>query len=425
MRRTHLLPSPLLLFVLPLLLPACEVGNIGDGPGGGGGGGVDPQSCEGPLGGPRDPDTLTACCTEFVGNAHCLPNDTVPEFLHDFVNTCDGGGYCVPDKFIETGGVYTPNACTSVGGADGVCLSGCIPDVEGFWGILPQDNCDDDERCTPCINPIDGTDTGACDIAYQCGDPLPEPGGGGGGGGGDVCPHEGPPVIDPTTLPACATCEAAHCLPNELVPGDLGDRLADCDATSKCVPDPFIEAGGNFIPAACPSVGDVEGRCLSSCLPEVQAQAALLPQSTCAASELCVPCFDPLTGEDTGACRLSCDPGPAGGPETLPSCCGGQGTCVPPDAAGDDADQLGQDECTDDLLCAPNVFIEGMFVPQTCETGFISLIFGEDYEPGVCLPDCLPAVDNFLIGQDGCLDGFVCAPCLDPLTGEPSGACEL
>ena len=98
---------------------------------------------------------------------------------------------------------------------------------------------------------------------------------------------------------------------------------------------------------------------------------------------------------------------------------------MPPDAAGEDADQLGQDECPEELLCAPNVFIEGTFVPESCETGFISLIFGEEFAPGACLPDCLPAVDNFLIGQDGCIDGSVCAPCLDPLSGEPSGACDL
>ena len=40
------------------------------------------------------------------------------------------------------------------------------------------------------------------------------------------------------------------------------------------------------------------------------------------------------------------------------------------------------------------------------------------------MPDCLPDVDNFLIGQDGCADGMKCAPCLKPPFGTESGACD-
>jgi hypothetical protein len=412
------------------LASACQVGDIGSSTGDSTGEGDDddddPIECEGPLGAPRDPATLPACCDAY-GSAHCLPADTVPEELHDFMAACDGDSFCVPDKFIETGGVYTPLACTSLSGAAGVCLSGCIPDVDEFFALLPQDVCDTDERCAPCVNPLDGTETGGCDIAFACGD---DPFGGGGDGDGDpvaACPHEGPPVIDPATLPSCQQCGGAHCLANALVPEGFADRLGDCDATAKCVPDEFIETAGNFVPPTCESVAGAEGRCLSTCLPEVQAQAALLPQSSCAADHLCVPCFSPLDGADTGACRLSCDPGPTEGPTQLPICCDGRGTCVPAAAAGDDADKLGEDECPEDagLLCAPDVFLEGMFVPQACETGLIAVLFGDEFAEGRCLPDCLPDVDNFLIGQDDCEDGFKCAPCLDPLSGEASGACEL
>ncbi|HUH00697.1 MAG TPA: hypothetical protein VML75_01805 [Kofleriaceae bacterium] len=421
----HVPPSPSLLrsSLLALVIAggACTVGDINAN-----GGGDDPLTCEGPLGPAQDPEALTACCTDFVGNAHCLDDSVVPEGLRDFLGSCDGGGYCVPDKFIETGGVFTPKTCASIGGAAGVCLSACVPQVEEVYGLLPDDICDIDEKCVPCVSPIDNLPTGACDIKYECGDPDPFGGTSDPGGGAEAsCPHEGPPVIDPATLPACTTCGGGHCLGNALVPADVADRLAACDATSKCVPDELIASAGNAIPETCASVADLEGRCLSRCLPEVEAQAALLPQSTCPATHLCAPCFDPLTGDDTGACRLSCDPGPAGGPETLPACCGGEGTCVPPAAAGADADRLGQDECPEDLLCAPNVFIEGMFVPQECTTGFISLLLGPEYEEGRCLPECLPDVDNFLIGRDGCEEGYKCAPCLNPLTGEPSGACEL
>jgi hypothetical protein len=419
------------LYLTPTLLlsivAGCQVGAVGNA-GNGGDDDDDQIECEGPLGAPRDPDSLTACCELFVGNAHCLDSDVVPTELHDFLGACDGGGYCVPDKFIETGGVFTPKACTSLQEAPGVCLSGCIPQVESYWGLLPLDVCDDDEKCVPCINPIDNTDTGACAISYECGDE--DPFGGSDedpdqGGGGAACPHVGPPVVEPSTLPACTTCGGAHCLPNSLVPAEFAAQLGACDAASKCVPDEFIASGGNFIPATCASVAGAEGRCLSKCLPDVQAQANLLPQSTCTADQLCAPCFNPLDGTPTGACELSCDPGPAGGPQALPSCCGGAGTCVPPEAAGDQADRLGVDECPEELLCAPNVFIEGTFVPATCETGFIQVLFGEEFAEGRCLPECLPDVDNFLIGQDDCEDGYKCAPCLDPLTGDPTGACEL
>jgi hypothetical protein len=421
MRRTSKHTAlPALLPVL-LLAAGCELGAIGAT-----GGGVDnAPECEGPLGAPRDPSTLPACCTDFVGNAHCLGDDVVPDFLHDFLGGCDGGGYCVPDKFIVTGGVFTPRSCTSLQDAPGVCLSGCIPQVHDFWGVLPEDVCDDDERCVPCINPFDGTDTGACLISYTCDmdlDDLPD---GPGEPTGGSCPHEGPPILDPESFPACDQCGGGHCVPENLVPDGFAERLADCAGGGKCVPDEFIETAGNYIPATCPSIAGAEGRCLSRCLPEVVAQEALLPQSDCPATHLCVPCYDPLDGTPTGACELSCDPGPAQDPTTLPACCEGMGTCVPAQAAGDDADQLGADTCPDELLCAPNVFLDGLFVPPPCETRLISFLFGADYKPGVCLPGCLPAVDNFLLGRDGCDQGYKCAPCLDPLTGQPTGACEL
>ena len=411
------------LLLLSATLAGCQVGDVGSV---GDVGDDDPAAplCDGPLGPPRDPASLPACCTDFVGGAHCLPSDVVPAELSGVLAECADGGLCVPDPFIETGGVYTPPTCVSLSGAEGRCLSGCVPQVQDYWGILPQDDCADDERCVPCVNPIDGTETGICDIAYTC-DGSGGGGGGGGGGGQAVCPHEGEPVIDPSTLPACAP--GAHCLSNALVPADMAAQLADCpDGQSKCVPDEFIASGGNFIPPTCESVAGAEGRCLSTALPDVAAQAELLPQSTCTADHLCVPCFSPLDGTETGACRLSCDPGPSEGPTQLPACCEGRGTCVPASAAGDNADRLGEDTCPEDqgLLCAPNVFLQDGYQPATCETGLIQTLFGEEFAEGRCLPECLPDVDNILIGQDDCEDGMKCAPCLNPLTGEPSGACD-
>src|SRR5687768_17323430 len=69
------------------------------------------------------------------------------------------------------------------------------------------------------------------------------------GGGGDElpCPYQGEAIVEPSTLPACPTTlcgGGAHCVPTSLVPAEQQASLADCDAESKCVPDPFIATKG-------------------------------------------------------------------------------------------------------------------------------------------------------------------------------------
>jgi hypothetical protein len=253
------------------------------------------------------------------------------------------------------------------------------------------------------------------------------PASGGMGGTEEMCPHEGEPVLDPSGLTPCPMCNGGHCIPNALVPAESADSLANCDADNKCVPDFIIETGGNFIPETCESVGGFEGRCLSVCLPAVSEQMDQLPQGACPADHRCAPCYDPFSGEETGACAQSCDPGPVEPPGMFARCCTDRGSCIPASLIPpDQSDQLGQDSCATDMdKCVPDGFADMTFVAQPCSTGTISAIFGSEYEPGACLPDCIPAVDNFLIGQDDCTDGYKCAPCLDPLSGDPSGACDF
>jgi len=267
-------------------------------------------------------------------------------------------------------------------------------------------------------------------------------------GGGDpaepTCPYDGVP-LNPNSLgaPVCPTnlCGGGgHCLPEAIIAATFQDpsqiqQLAPCDGASRCVPDSFIAQKGLFIPPSCESVAGAEGRCLSECLPEVAEKIALLPKASCGANERCVPCFDPQTQEDTGACRLSCDPGPRKPPSSLPKCCKGIGTCVPASAVpADKKKQLGVDACPKDqnLLCAPDVFVNDLnYKPSPCETTALALIFGDEYAAGVCLPDCLPEISKglggFLLGQDGCPNNFKCAPCMKPglLGPEETGACDL
>ncbi|RMH43787.1 MAG: hypothetical protein D6689_04185 [Deltaproteobacteria bacterium] len=399
-----------------LALAGCEVGTaLPFAPPGSPDAGSDEEQvqCEGAP--TIDLKLLSPCCEGTGDSGHCVPGSYVPDEVQGLVAQCENGGYCIPDAFIEAGGAVEPVECLSVNGP-GVCLSSCIPQVQENYDLLTQDICDVSQRCVPCINPLDGKPTGACDLKLQCNttpaSQCPEG------------PHVGPPLIDPTQLPACDQCDTggAHCLPADLVPGDLGSRLADCSAGGKCVPDEFIASAGSFEPQTCRSVGGGEGRCLSRCLPEVAEQLDRLPQDVCPPTHVCVPCTDPLTGEDTGACGLSCDTGPTEPPLVFPKCCDGRGTCIPGELAGDDADSLGEDVCPEDsgLLCAPDEFIDGTFVAEPCVT--TGLIGGG--EPGACLPDCLGAVDTIFVGRGTCSEGFKCAPCKGPFGGD-TGACDF
>ena len=141
-----------------------------------------------------------------------------------------------------------------------------------------------------------------------------------------------------------------------------------------------------------------------------------------------MPCFDPFTQEPTGACEQSCDPGPAEPPLEIPTCCEGDGLCLPQDDLGDKAEQLAEDNCPQNngpALCVPAAFLEPDFQPMTC---WDEQPIG-DAKPGVCLPACLPAVQgllqDLLLDQEGCPASHKCAPCDNPLTGEPTGACDL
>ncbi len=253
-----------------------------------------------------------------------------------------------------------------------------------------------------------------------------------GGMGGDEpapCPHVGDPIIDSSGFPPCPNCTlgGAGCVPKALLPPENLASFDECDADSVCVPNLIIETRGNFIPATCESVLGSEGRCLNRCLPSVAAQADSLPQADCDPSDVCVPCFDPFTQEPTPACTQSCDPGPSDPPLEIQTCCSGDGVCLPTEEVGDKADDLGQDSCLQDdgeRLCVPSVFLDPDFAPFTC---IDKSIFGD--EPGVCLPACLPAVQGLLqdltLDQEGCASNELCAPCDNPVTGNPTGACDL
>src|SRR5262249_4482096 len=201
-------------------------------------------------------------------------------------------------------GNVLPKSCTSVAGSEGRCLSTCLPDIDEKAAFLPKDVCADGELCAPCYDPTSSqptTPSGACNLA--CDHPARPP-------VVLTCPWTGPPVVDPAHLPSCSpACGGAHCVPADLVPPTLQALLAACSAGVRA-PDPIIAAGGETVPKSCKSVAGAEGRCMSTCIPQIAEQAALLPKDVCGANEACAPCFDPTSSEPTaptGACSIGCD----------------------------------------------------------------------------------------------------------------------
>ena len=220
----------------------------------------------------------------------------------------------------------------------------------------------------------------------------------------------------------CArTAGGAHCVAAALVPGAQQTLLAACPG-GFCAPDTIIEAGGQFIPPTCTSVNGAEGRCLNLAIPEVAMQASQIPQATCAAFERCVPCYSPLDGKETGACRLSCDPGPTKPAVPFAACCmksnTTEGKCVPTTSIPMSLQaNLGANTCTTGDLCVPSENLDPAFKPTACTAN--NLLLGN--YTGVCLSDCLKfGLQGLAISKGDCQTDHKCVPCTQG--GKPTGA---
>jgi hypothetical protein len=351
-----------------------------------------------------DPMQLPDCSPACTG-AHCLPSQFVPTADQALLAGCTGG-FCTPDPLISTANNFVPPTCTSIAGAEGRCLSDCLPLISQLGSLLPQSTCGANEHCAPCYNPT-ATDptapTQACSLG--CDKPAKPP----------ViltCPWTGPAVIDPSVLPACSpACTGAHCLPSQYVPTADQAMLATCTG-GFCTPDPMIQTAGDYVPPTCTAFAGTasEGRCLSTCLPQVQTQAAQLHQHSCAAGDLCAPCYDPFSGADTKACRSSTCDAPANPAYTFPTCCpfngADQGTCVPTEnLSSSQQGNLSQLTCPTGLLCVPDEFLPTGSGGQGCSASIIL-----PYS-GTCISNCAKLGVGGVFPQGNCPDNHKCIPC--------------
>jgi hypothetical protein len=261
-----------------LLELATCVGEGGKGDGSGGGTSCDdPATCDYDADCPPvlDPATLASCGAD----AHCVDPALVTDPNQKAqLGTCTGGTkLCVPDVFIRTGGKFTPATCSSVGGAEGRCLSRVLPAVKAQDALLPQDTCTANERCAPCYDPITGMSTGACNLSCDAG-----------------------PKRAPVTFAQC--CDArAHCVPSSSIPDDQEDNLDQdsCADTNLCVPDQILL--GQTIPTCTASsllLGSYSGVCLSDCF-SFGIQGLALARGSCQSGFKCAPCVQ--NGQPTGA----------------------------------------------------------------------------------------------------------------------------
>jgi hypothetical protein len=307
---------------------------------------------------------------------------------------CDATTKCVPELLVNTMGRFIAKTCRSLNGAEGRCLSSCIPQVSAQATQLPKDSCADGELCAPCFDPRTGEMTAAC--TQGC-----DPG----------------PVEPPKPFTEC--CDGAGLCVTAALAGDQAASLEAGSCTGDgelCAPRELTDP--TFKAVSCRSINDSEGRCLSVCLGTVAEQLDQLPGEGCDDDERCAPCFDPRTGEDTGACKVNGD-APVEPPKTFAECCSMRGYCVSEAQAGEQAESLVADSCTGELLCAPKELTDPTFVPMGCDS--------IDAREGRCLSTCLGSVADQVdrLPTTGCMANEVCAPCYDPITDADTGACNV
>jgi hypothetical protein len=233
-----------------------------------------------------DPGTLPACtgCT----GGRCVAKADYPGAPLNILASCDPNTVCLPDPIVATKGNVLLKQCTSVLGNEGRCTSLCIPIAQQLSGVLPQSVCSPDERCAPCFNPTDGSETGVCKVGC---DPGPGP---------------TPPIL----FQKCCN-NRGDCVPRSNIPGAAAGNLSKLDCAGAddpvCVPSDIVKDPTYRFPACTssttvPGVSSGPGVCIPQCIVNANSLGRFLGRGDCAnPDDKCAPCNDP-TGKPTGAC---------------------------------------------------------------------------------------------------------------------------
>ena len=222
------------------------------------------RTCDSPFVAP-DLSTLKKCGS---GKSHCFPASKT-SFPKEEFDACEGGDdeICLPDQLLSAGG-KKPKECKFLTGDPGACVPISIKQVGENKDMLKQDACEPDERCAPCVDPRNGSDTHLCE---------------------EQGVHEkecvGGPGEEGSVEPCCHG--AGLCLKQEMVPEDQrGDMSREvCSEGKLCAPAAMAE--GN--PVKCDVLG-FSGVCLDVCFAQMLKGTAQVTRAGCGPTEICLPC---------------------------------------------------------------------------------------------------------------------------------------
>jgi hypothetical protein len=211
-----------------------------------------------------DLSKLKACGTD--GKSHCYPWAKMATPKEELPACDDPSEVCMPDKLLLAGGKKA-DSC-KFGGEPGACLPLAFKQVEANKNALQQDACADDERCAPCVHPVEKTDTGIC---------------------GEVGVHEQDCVGGPGQKGDVEECCAGLgvCLDESAIPEDNREDLPkfNCSKGRICAP----AAMANEKAKKCETIGGFDGACLPRCFaPMLRGTEGL--SDDCGPFEVCLPC---------------------------------------------------------------------------------------------------------------------------------------
>lgn len=229
------------------------------------------RTCESPFV-TADLAKAKPCGTD--GKSHCFAwsKTSVPK---DQLEPCDDPEeVCMPDKLLLAGGKKAA-ACKFAGSEPGGCVPLAFKQVRENASILQQDACEEDERCAPCIDPRDDTDSGVCN---------------------EQGVHEKDCVGGPGEQGDVQTCCAGLgvCLNEKAVPEDSRGDMSSmgCKSGKLCAPAAMADEN----PKKCETALGFDGVCLPLCFaPMLRGMQGA--SSDCGPFEVCLPC---LVGEGQG-----------------------------------------------------------------------------------------------------------------------------